>query len=54
MLNDTLPLDSTDSSTSTDVLDEAVVSIKQPNSNRKRKKHKDHSSDKQSSNKERK
>ena len=45
MLNDTLPLDSTDSSTSTDVLDEAVVSINQPNSNRKRKTHKDHSSD---------
>ena len=46
MLNDTLPLDSTDSSTSTDVLDEAVVSINQPNSNRKKKTHKeDHSSD---------
>ena len=45
MLNDTLPLDSTDSSTSTDVLDEVVVSINQPNSNRKRKTHKDHSSD---------
>ena len=30
MLNDTLPLDSTDSSTSTDVLDEVVVSINQP------------------------
>ena len=54
MLNDTLPLDSTDSSTSTDVLDEMVVSIKQPNSNKKRKTLKDHSSDNQSSNKERK
>ena len=37
MLNEILPLDSTDSSTSTDVLDEAVVSINQSNSNRKRK-----------------
>ena len=46
MLNDTLPLDSTDSSTSTDVLDEVVVSIKQPNSNKKRKTHKDHNSNK--------
>ena len=54
MLNDTLPLDSTDSSTSTDVLDEAVLSINQPNSNRKRKTHKDHSSDNQSSSKQRK
>ena len=46
MLNDTLPLESTDSSTSTDILDEAVVSINQPNSNRKKKTHKeDHSSD---------
>ena len=54
MLNDTLPLDSTDSSTSTDVLDEAVVSINQPNSNRKRKTHKDHSSDNRSSSKQRK
>ena len=44
MLNETLPLGSTDSSTSTDVLDEAVVSINQPNSNRKRKTHKDHTS----------
>ena len=54
MLNDTLPLDSTDSSTSTDVLDEAVVSINQPNSNRKRKTRKDHSSNNRSSKKERK
>ena len=36
MLNETFPLDSTDSSTSTDILDEAVVSIKQPNSNREK------------------
>ena len=54
ILNDTLPLDSTDSSTSTFVLDEVVVSFNQSNSNRKRKTHKDHSSDKQSSSKERK
>ena len=54
MLNDTLPLDSTDSSTSTDVLDEAVVSINQPNTNRERKTHKDHSSDNRSSSKQRK
>ena len=55
MVNDTLPLDSTDSYTSTDALDEVVVSINQPNSNRKRKTHKDHSSDnRSSSNKERK
>ena len=55
MLNDTLPLDSTDSSTSTDVSDEAVVSINQPNSNRKKKLHKkDHSSDNWSSSKQRK
>ena len=54
MLNDTLPLDSTDSSTSTDALDEAVVSINQSNSNRKRKTHKDYSSDNQSSSKQRK
>ena len=54
MVNDTLPLDSTDSSTSTDVLDEAVVLINQSNSNRKRKTHKDHSSDNRSSSKERK
>ena len=54
MLNDTLPLDSTESSTSTDVLDEVVVSFNQPNSNRKRKTHKDHSSNNRSSNKQRK
>ena len=36
MLNDTLPIESTDSSTSTDISDKAVVSINQPNSNRKR------------------
>ena len=54
MLNEILPLDSTDSSTSTDILDEVVVSINQPNSNRKRKTHKDHISNKQSSTKERK
>ena len=52
MLNDTLPLDLTDSSTSTDVLDEAVVSINRSNSNKKRKTHKDHSSDNRSSNKQ--
>ena len=46
MLNDTSAIDSTDSSTSTDTLDEVVVSINQDNSNRKRKIHnKDHSSD---------
>ena len=54
MLNETLPLDSTDSSTSTDILDEAVVSINQPNSNRKRKTHKDHISNNKSSTKQRK
>ena len=40
MLNENFPLDSSNSSTSTDVLDEAVVSTNQPNSNRKRKSHK--------------
>ena len=42
MLNETFPLDSSDTSTLTDVLDEAVVSFNQLNSNRKRKTHKDH------------
>ena len=46
-------LDSTDTSTSTDVVDE-VVSINKSNSNRKRKTHKDHISNKCSSTKERK
>ena len=41
-LNETLALDSTDSSTSTDILDEGVVSINKPSSNSKRKTHKDH------------
>ena len=54
MLNEILSLDSTDSSTSTDVLDQAVVSINQPKLNRKRKVHKDHNSNNQSSIKERK
>ena len=52
-LNENLALDSTDSSTSTDVLDE-VVSINKSNSNRKRKTHKDHISNKRSSTKQRK
>ena len=52
--NENLALDSTDSSTSTDVLDEAVVSINKLNSNRKRKTHKDHISNKHSSTKQRK
>ena len=43
--NENLVLDSTDSSTSTDVVDE-VVSINKSNSNRKRKTHKDHISNK--------
>ena len=42
LLNETFPLDSSASSTSTDVLDEVVVSNNQPNLNRKRKTHKDH------------
>ena len=54
MLNEISPLDSTDSSTSTDVLDEAVVSINNPNSNRKRETHKDHKSNNQSFTKQRK
>ena len=54
MLNEILPLDSTDSSTSTDVLDEAVVSINQPKLNRKRKTHKDHNSNNWSTIKQRK
>ena len=52
-LNENLALDSTDSSTSTGVLDK-VVSINNPNSNRKRKTHKDHISKKCSSTKQRK
>ena len=52
-LNENLTLDSTHSSTSTDVLDE-VVSINKSNSNRKRKTHKDHISNKHSSTKQRK
>ena len=52
-LNENLTLDSTNSSTSTDVLDEAV-SINKSNSNRKRKSHKDHISNKHSSTKQRK
>ena len=52
-LNENLTLDSTDSSTSTDILDEAV-SINKYNSNRKRKSHKDHISNKHSSTKQRK
>ena len=51
MVNDTSAIDSTDSSTSTDILDEAVVSVNQPNSNIHKE---DHSSDNQSSSKERK
>ena len=55
MLNDTSSIDSTDSSTSKEVLDEVVVSINSDNSNRKRKIHnKDHSSDNQVSSKGRK
>ena len=52
-LNENLILDSTDSSTSTDILDEAV-SINKSNSNRKRKGHKDQISNKRSSTKQRK
>ena len=52
-LNENLTLDSTNSSTSTDVLDEAV-SINKSNSNRKRKTHKDHISNKPLSIKQRK
>ena len=52
-LNENLTHDSTNSSTSTDILDE-VVSINKSNSNRKRKTHKDHISNKSSSTKERK
>ena len=48
------PLDSSDSSTSTDVLDEAVVSTKQPNSNRKKKPIKIYISNNRLSTKERK
>ena len=54
MLNETFPFDSSDSSTSTDVLDEAVVSTNQSNSNKKRKTHKDHISNNCSSPKQRK
>ena len=53
-LNETLALYSTDSSTSTDILDEAVVSINKPNSNRKRKTHKEHISNNRPSTKQRK
>ena len=52
-LNENLALDSTNSSTSTDILDEAV-SINKSNSNRKRKTHKDHISNKCSFTKQRK
>ena len=52
-LNENLTLDSTDSSTSTDVLDEAM-SINKSNSNRKRKINKDHLSNKCSHIKQRK
>ena len=52
-LNENLTLDSTNSSTSTDVLDE-TVSINKSNSNRKRKSHKEHFSNKCSSTKQRK
>ena len=52
-LYENLTLDSTDSSTSTDVLDE-TVSINKSNSNRKRKGHKDHFPNKCSSTKQRK
>ena len=53
-LNGTFALDSTDSSTSKDVLDEAVVSTNKPKSNRKRKTHKDHISNNCSLTKQRK
>ena len=52
-LNGNLTLDSTDSSTSTDVYDENV-SINDSNSNRKRKSHKEWHSTKRSHNKQRK
>ena len=39
ILNYILPSDSTDSSTSTDISDEEVVPINQPNSNNKKKVH---------------
>ena len=52
-LNENLTLDSTNSSTSTDVVDE-VLSINKSNSNRKRKRHKDYISNKCSSTKQRK
>ena len=53
MLNDKLHLDSADSSTSTDVLDEMIVPINQLKSNRKKKIHKEYySSDNQSSSKQ--
>ena len=53
-LNENLALDSTNSSTSADMLDEVVVSMNKSNSNRKRKTHKDHISNKCSSTKQRK
>ena len=52
-LNENLTLDSTDGSTSTDVSDE-TVSINKLNSNRKRKSHKNHLSNKHSHTKQRK
>ena len=52
-LNENLTLDSTDSSTSTDVLDE-TMSINNSNSNRKRKSNKEHLSNKRSHTKQRK
>ena len=54
MLNETFPLDSSNSFTSTDVLHEAVVSTDQTNSNKKRKTHKKHISNNCSSPKQRK
>ena len=55
MLNDTSDIDSTDSSTSTQVSADTVVSINPDNSNRKRKtQNKDHSSDNWVSSKQRK
>ena len=48
-------IDSADSSTSTEVMDEVVMSVRPNNASRKRKIHnKDHSSDNQSSDKQRK
>ena len=49
-----MAIDFTDSSTSTDVLDEVVVSINKPSSKKERKTHKDHISNKRSCPKQRK